>query len=771
MRSTPRSCLHLEIQGAVQGVGFRPFVYRLAHELDLNGWVLNGSQGVILEVEGEEATLARFLERLERENPPRSIIQSLEATWSEAAGVSGFEIRHSDRAGQKVAVVLPDVATCSECLAEALEPQDRRFRYPFTNCTNCGPRFTIVEALPYDRPSTTMRGFAMCTECQGEYDDPLNRRFHAQPNACSLCGPHIEQLDSGGNPVAAGWEALQMAADAIRDGEIVAVKGLGGFHLVVDGRDDAAVQRLRARKARYEKPLAIMAPDLDSVRSLCDLSAESAGILASPEAPILLLPRRAESEGVAPQVAPNNPYLGVMLPYTPLHHLLMRELGFPVVATSGNLSDEPICIDNREAVERLGDIADCFLVHDRPIARHADDSVVTQVAGEAQPVRRARGLAPLPIILDRECEAVLATGAHLKNTVALSIGRRVFVSQHVGDMETAEAHEVFERVIRDFVEIYEAEPHAIAHDLHPDYPSTGWARKAVQGGPFEGLPLVPVQHHHAHLASCLADNDHAGPALGVTWDGTGYGPDDTVWGGEFLLGDAAGYRRVGSLRPFRLPGGEAAIQEPRRVAIAMLRDLPGGQVWERSQLAPVQSFREPERRLLDRMLDTGFRAPLTTSAGRLFDAVAALLDLRQQASFEGQAAMSLEFVSDLDEPDAYPIGMYDDDGMLRLDWRPTLDALIEDSQRGSQPGIVSARFHNALVEGLVCVAEAVGTSTVALSGGCFQNRLLTERTIRRLGGAGFRVLVHRRVPPNDGGISLGQVAVATARLARDGRAG
>jgi hydrogenase maturation protein HypF len=800
--------LRLEIQGAVQGVGFRPLVYRLATELGLRGWVLNDARGVVIEVEGVDGRLEEFRHRVEAEPPVRAVVDLVRGTWLDAADFPDFRIRHSDRGGSKEAVVLPDVAMCSLCRADVDDHADRRHRYAFTNCTDCGPRFTIIEALPYDRPNTTMRRFDMCEPCRREYEDPSNRRFHAQPNACASCGPQLELWDGGGRPAGAGDEALQLAMAALHRGQILAVKGLGGFHLMVDARDPAAVTRLRERKARYEKPLALMVGAVEDAERLCEVPPDADALLSSPEAPIVLL-RRLPGSPVADEVAPDNPYLGVMLPYTPLHHLLVSELGFPVVATSGNLSDEPICIESDEARTRLDGIADLYLVHDRPIARHADDSVVCLMAGDAQPIRRARGYAPLPVILDAHPKAapsILAVGAHLKNTVALSVGRRVFISQHIGDMETPQAVAVFERVIRDFLEMYEAAPVAVARDLHPDYASTQWIERLADGAAagqqdrvadgsaagkgdrvadgstgakqdvvwwaraLRGLPRITVQHHHAHLASCLADNDSRERALGVIWDGTGYGPDGTVWGGEFLLGDAAGFERVAWLRPFRLLGGEAAVREPRRAATAVLAEsLERGhgerEVWGREDLPPIATLTHAERRTFERMLDTGFRSPITTSVGRLFDAIASLLDIRQRASFEGQAAMQLEYVADPDVRDAYPVEVTDSSSALVLDWRPIVRAALEDSGRGVDRGVISARFHNGLVGAIVEVAGAIAEPTVALSGGCFQNRLLTERARERLMDAGFRVLVHRRVPANDGGISLGQVAVAAARRA------
>jgi hydrogenase maturation protein HypF len=637
----------------------------------------------------------------------------------------------------------------------------------------------------------------MCPECKHEYENPLDRRFHAQPNACPVCGPQIRYFDHQGAQVAkdakleetsaAGKDALERAAEAIRKGKIVAVKGLGGFHLMCDARDDTAVALLRERKPRPDRPFAVMAPNLAWVERHCEVSPEAAALLTSPEAPIVLLPQRLtpgfdDQDGVSRLVAPDNPTLGVMLPYTPLHHLLMAELGFPVVATSGNLSDEPICTDENDAIQRLGHIADGFLIHNRPIERHADDSIAWVVAGAPRLLRRARGYAPLPVRLKEEVPPVLAVGPHMKNTVSLSVGRQVFISQHIGDLETPEAFAAFERVIADFLRLYEVSPAAIAHDLHPDYASTRWA---VEQGKFD-VPLIAVQHHHAHLAACLAENQVEGPALGVSWDGTGYGMDGSIWGGEFLLGDAAGYERVAHLRPFALPGGDAAVHEPRRVALALLYELYGEAAFD-LDLPPVRHYKEAERRLLVQMLKRKINTPVTTSMGRLFDGVASLAGLPQVVTFEGQAAIRLEHVADVSERGAYPLLIQTKraDGQppftpTLLDWEPLVQAVLEDVRRGVAAPVMAARFHNGLVLALIDVAHAVSQQPavaplmtdhrprVALTGGCFQNRLLTERASEALAGAGFEVLLHRQTPPNDGCVSLGQVAIAAAQLRGDG---
>jgi len=759
----PLQRVRATVRGAVQGVGFRPFVFRLATEIGLAGWVSNSSHGVIIEVEGGEDQLRQFVARLDRERPPRAFVQSLETSFLDPVGLTVFEIRPSV-GGAKTALVLPDIATCPDCLREIFDPGDRRHRYPFTNCTNCGPRFTIIEGLPYDRPKTTMAAFTMCEACRREYEDPRDRRFHAQPNACPRCGPHLELWDRDGAALLSHDAALRGAAEAVGGGQILAVKGLGGFHLMVDARRDDAVQRLRTVKAREEKPFALMYPSLDAVIADCEVSEAEQRLLGSPEAPIVLLRRRRPRDagirgrhgGVVPSVAPGNPYLGVMLPYTPLHHLLMRELEFPVVATSGNLSDEPICTDEHDALARLRGLADVFLVHNRPIARHADDSVVSVTAGRELVLRRARGYAPLPVPLRQPAGRVLAVGAHLKNTVAIAIGTNVFVSQHIGDLETPEAFGAFRQVIDAFGRLYEFDPAAVACDLHPEYLSSQFARQL-------SLPLVTVQHHHAHVLSCMAENELDGPVLGVSWDGTGYGLDGTVWGGEFLRVGPGPFTRVAHLRTFSLPGGEQAIKEPRRSALGVLYEVLGDAAFGADRVAVLGAFTPRERTWMRRMLEGRLNTPRTSSAGRLFDAIASIVGLRQRVRFEGQAAMELEFALDGVETDeAYETRLVaGGDGPAVVDWEPLVYRVLDDCARGTEVGRISARFHNALVEAIVAVARHVGETRVALTGGCFQNRYLTERSARRLREEGFRPYWHQRVPPNDGGIALGQVVAAS----------
>jgi hydrogenase maturation protein HypF len=757
--------LKLAVRGAVQGVGFRPFVYRLATELGLCGWINNSSQGVFLEVEGRRAAAEEFLLRLETETPPHSIIQTLEASWLAPVGHTGFEIHRSESSGPKTAIVLPDIAICPDCLREILDPENRRFRYPFTNCTHCGPRFSIVESLPYDRANTSMKSFTMCPQCQAEYDNPRDRRFHAQPNACPACGPHLELWNPAGNALFASEEALLAAARALRSGKIVAVKGLGGFHLMVAAHNHDAVQRLRERKNREEKPLAIMFPSLASVQDVCHVSSLEQQLLCSPAAPIVLLRRRQESETghlkyqVVPGIAPGNPYLGAMLPYTPLHHLLLSQIRFPVVATSANPSDEPICIDEHEALKRLSGIADLFLVHNRPIVRHMDDSVVRVMAGREMILRRARGYAPLPIQVTNPLgnQSVLAVGGHLKNTIALAVGPQVFLSQHIGDLETPESFEAFGRVINDFQNLYDSTPAVIAMDAHPDYLSTQFARNMAHDIP--NRKSVRVQHHLAHVLSCMAENELKPPVLGVSWDGTGYGLDGSVWGGEFFLVTNDSHDRVAHLRQFMLPGGDKAVKEPRRIALGLLYEIFGERVFA-LQGAPLNAFSPSELATLKRMLIGKLNSPLTSSVGRLFDAVAALLNLRQKIRFEGQAAMDLEFALDgvvTNERYPFEITKADQTSALVLNWEPMIKSILTDAKREVHVGEISARFHNTLAEAIVTLAKKMEQTQVALSGGCFQNRYLTERTILRLQQEGFRPFWHQRVPPNDGGIALGQV--------------
>ncbi len=767
------------VHGAVQGVGFRPFVFRLAHALGLHGWVLNGAQGVFIEAEGERRALESFLLRLEKEKPPQAVIQSLEYSFLDPLGYEAFEIRLSAASGPKTALILPDIATCAACVREIFDPQNRRYLYPFTNCTNCGPRFTIITALPYDRPNTSMQKFAMCPACQHEYHDPEDRRFHAQPNACPACGPQLEMWDAEGNTLAQQQRALLLAAEFIRDGGILALKGIGGYQLLVDARNPTAIARLRERKRREEKPFALMYPSLQAIASDCRVSVLEERLLLSPQSPIVLLERHStpSSLSLAAMVAPGNPYLGVMLPYSPLHHLLMHALQFPIVATSGNLSDEPICIHEAEALERLGGIAEAFLVHDRPIVRHVDDSIVRVLLGRELVLRRGRGYAPLPVHLSKPVPNILAVGAHLKNTIALSVGSQVFLSQHIGDLETQEAYSAFQKVIEDFQQLYEVAPAHLACDLHPEYLSTKYARALT-------APVQPIQHHYAHVAACMAENELSPPVLGVSWDGTGFGTDGTIWGGEFLLVDEEGYRRAAYFHPFKLPGGEAAIKQPRRAALGALHEAFGEEIFAQHDLEVFQHFAAKELAVLRHMLEKDLNAPRTSSVGRLFDAVAALLGLRQRTNYEGQAAMALEFACGevrtathysfqirKAEERQEKIQSANSSSLIHgdcfvIDWRPILVEVVHDIREALANAIIAVKFHNTLAEVIVDCARKLGEQKIVLTGGCFQNKILLELAVPRLRREGFRPYWHQRVPPNDGGIALGQV-VAAAQASRN----
>ena len=743
--------LRLVVRGLVQGVGFRPFVYNLATQLQLRGWVNNSNQGLAIELEGPRSQLDSFLLRLQSDHPPHAAIHGVEPTWLEPNGYSHFAIRPSDESGPVTALVLPDIAACAACLREVLDPKDRRYLYPFANCTHCGPRYTIIESLPYDRAHTSMKAFALCDTCQSEYEDPSNRRFHAQPNACPLCGPHLELWDGTGQVLSRYHDALLAAASALRDGAIVAVKGLGGFHLLVDAHSQEAVCRLRQRKNRAEKPFALLYPDLDSIQTDCYVSPLEARLLGSPEAPITLLVRRANG-ALATAVAPQSPSIGAMLPNTPLHHLLMRQIGRAVVATSGNLAEEPICIDEREALAKLGTIADFFLVHDRPICRPVDDSIVRLVAEREMVLRRARGYAPLPVQLSTPVEPLIAVGAHLKSTIAVAAGQHAFISQHIGDLETRAAFAHFCRSATDLQKICAISPQRVLCDQHPDYLSTRYARQS-------GLPVTTVQHHHAHALACMAENHVDGPALGVCWDGTGYSSDGTIWGGEFLLLDGDSFHRFAHLRTFALPGGDSAAREPRRAAIGLLYEIWGAALFSRSDIAPLRTFSSVQKPILQRVLERHINAPLTSSAGRLFDAVAALLDIQQHNNYEGQAAMALEAAAQESCDESYALAIEQTaTGAYIVNWQPLITQLLNDIKTGAPIAIMAARFHNGLAESIVQIAQRAARDQVVLSGGCMQNKYLCERSIARLRSAGFTPFWPQRIPANDGGIALGQVA-------------
>ncbi|MHB1033144.1 MAG: carbamoyltransferase HypF [Pirellulales bacterium] len=772
--------LAIAVRGVVQGVGFRPFVYNAARSKGLEGWVRNEADTVRIEVQGEQARLDEFLDALRHRAPPQSRIESLEVSETECCVAEPFHIVASAGSASPRPTIPADLATCAECREEIRTASERRFAYPFTNCTNCGPRWSIIRELPYDRPRTSMAGFPLCPACEAEYHDPADRRFHAQPIACPACGPKLHLLDAIGREMTASDGALAAAVEAVLAGKVLALKGLGGFQLLVDATNQAAVVELRRRKRRPDKPLALMAPSLEAARAFCIVTVAEELALTSPAAPILLLHRREDASGtpIAEAVAPGNPYLGVMLPYTPLHHLFLDAAGRPLVCTSGNLSEEPMCIETEEAIERLGAIADLFLAHDRPIVRPVDDSVARAGCDGLQVLRRARGFAPLPLSLGAEGPTVLAVGGHLKNTVALALGSQVVASPHVGDLDNLAAVEFHQRTIRDLVDFFQVRPDAVACDLHPDYAST---RYAVQLAAEWNVPLVRVQHHHAHVAAAMAEHRLEGPVLGLAWDGTGYGTDGVVWGGEALVCHGATFRRVAHLRPFSLPGGDQAVREPRRSALGVLYEFLGDEAAEH-----VAGFRPAELEPLLGMLARQVRCPRTTSMGRLFDAAAALCGLRSRVSFEGQAAMELEFAAGRSQgsgvgdqgrrawgvsptvgqshkaAEQWAVGS-ERDGVWIADWEPLFRLLLADRAGGVPIARTSVRFHEALADLAVAMARHAGVPQVVLTGGCFQNALLASRARSRLTEAGFTVYTHGTIPPNDGGIAVGQAFVA-ARL-------
>ncbi|GAA0341490.1 carbamoyltransferase HypF [Actinoallomurus spadix] len=740
----------IRVEGIVQGVGFRPFVHGLATTLGLAGLVGNDAGGVFIEVEGDAAAVERFLGGLSCPPPP-AVIERITTRRLSARGGGRFAIVGSAVGGRRGALVSSDSATCADCLRELRDPADRRHGYPFVNCTACGPRFTIVTDVPYDRPHTTMAGFAMCAGCAAEYHDPADRRFHAQPVCCPACGPRLALRDRDGREMPG--EPIEEARGLLRRGGILAVKGLGGYHLAATAADEAAVAALRARKRREDKPFAVMAPGLPSVRRLAHVGPAEEALLTSAARPIVLLRRRAGAP-LAEAVAPGDRSIGVLLPYTPLHHLLVRE---PLVMTSGNASDEPIAHRDAEALTRLRNVADAFLTHDRPIHVRTDDSVVRVFGGGALPVRRSRGYVPRPLPVPAGGPAVLACGAELKNTFCFAEGGRAFVSHHIGDLENYETFRAFREGVEHFERLFGIAPAVLAHDPHPEYLSTKYA---LERAGEQELPLIGVQHHHAHIAACLADNEHAGPVIGVAFDGTGLGTDGTLWGGEFLIADLTGFERAGHLRPVPLPGGATAIREPWRMAAAY--GVPNDLDVARRNAAAWDRVVAVGR--------AGLGAPPTSSMGRLFDAVAAVLGVRDRITYEGQAAVELEQRADPRERSAYPVRLDDaEDGgpSFVVPGAELVQAVVEDLRAGTPAPTIAARFHNAVgdlvVAGAVRLREATGLTTVALSGGVFQNLLLLERAVTGLETAGLTVLVHHRVPPNDGGISLGQAVVATAR--------
>lgn len=744
----------------VQGVGFRPYVYRLAAARNLAGGIANTASGVAIEVQGEPQSVEDFLRALPAEAPTLSRITDFEVREIGCNGDHDFRIHASEKSEAARALIPPDIAVCDDCLRELFDPADRRYLYPFINCTNCGPRFTIVRSIPYDRPQTSMAAFEMCARCRAEYDEPANRRFHAQPNACWDCGPRVELWNTRGEPISCN-DPIREAAEQLRAGAIVGVKGLGGFHLAADATNPNAVEKLRNRKHRVEKPFAVMVPDVETASESCELSSEEREILLSLERPIVIL-RRKNPSAIAPSVAPFNPRLGIFLPYTPVHHLLFAKSGLlALVMTSGNVSEEPIAIGNSEAVARLSGLADSFLVHNREILRRCDDSVVRSSGTRVRTLRRSRGFVPVPVFLDREYPSVLAMGGELKNTICLLQGRRAFLSQHIGDLENAEAYNFFGEAVEHWQNILEIEPSVVAYDLHPDYFSTRWALGR------KGVRTIGVQHHHAHIASCMAENHVEGRVIGIALDGTGYGADGCVWGGEILLADYLDFERAAHFSYVPMPGGAAAIREPWRMAAGYLRHSFGEEMF-RLAIPFVEQIPPAKLRTIFQMAERGVNSPLTSSCGRLFDGVAALAGLRREVNYEAQAAIELEaFRDESAAGQPYEFALREEGGVLQLDPAPVIRAIVEDLLRGATPGQISQRFHDGLACALADAArllrERSGLDTVCLSGGTFQNVYLSGELERLLSKDGFRVFTHSQVPAGDGGLSLGQAVVAACR--------
>lgn len=742
------------IRGVVQGVGFRPFIFRLAKELDVKGWIINSSQGVFIDAESDRKTLESFIKKIESDRPKNSYIQSFEHTWLDAEGFETFEIRESKESGSKTALVLPDISTCNDCLEEIFDPGNRRYLYPFTNCTNCGPRYSIIADLPYDRCNTTMVEFEMCPECRAEYTDPLNRRFHAEPTACPKCGPQVTLTGSDGTVLYKKHEAILNAVKALKDGKILALKGIGGYQLLCDASNAEAVKTLRKRKRRSEKPFALMFPNSEMVKAECEASESELRLMNSVEAPIVLLKKRKNIQSaISTECASGNPYLGIMLPYSPLHHILMKEFGLPIVATSGNISEEPICINEDEAFAKLADIADYFLIHNRKILRHVDDSIVRVAGGKQVMMRRARGYAPLPVVLDGNKGVTLAAGPHLKNTIAINKANNVFISQHIGDLENIESINAFKRVINDIKSFYELTPEHVICDLHPDYISTKYAESL-------DIPVHKVQHHYAHVLSCMSENELDGSdILGVSWDGTGYGTDGTIWGGEFLVPQSTSFKRAGYFKPFRLPGGEQAIHDVWKIGLSLLYNIYGEKVFE---LNNIPFLKRNDAVLVKQLLYRNINSPVTTSAGRLFDGISAIIGIKDTASYEAQAAMELEFAADDFKTNEYfSFSIDESGGSLIFNWENMVKGIINDLSENVPKGKIAAKFHITLAEAVVQIAQRLKYSKVLLTGGCFLNMYLLEKSINRLTEEGFKVYTQQRVPPGDGGISLGQMKYST----------
>lgn len=749
----------IRVKGIVQGVGFRPYVYQLAGRHKLCGHVANTSAGVHIHVEGPPSTIAAFLASIPTEAPPLAQITEVNAMDAPNEGFQTFEIIRSHADSDKSALISPDVSICDDCLREMLSPQDRRFRYPFINCTNCGPRYTIIDNIPYDRPQTSMKHFRMCALCQAEYDNPANRRFHAQPNACPVCGPQVTLLDGHGH-AADTQDPIGSVVALLKQGRIVAIKGLGGFHLAVDAENEKAVTRLRQRKHREEKPLALMAYDTDRVRHFALLDDEELAVLSSPQRPILLLTKKTDHP-LAPSVAPTNCYFGVMLPYAPLHYLILKNDFSALVMTSANLSEEPIAIANDEAVQRLAGIADYFLVHNRDINLRCDDSIVRKTAGTARFIRRSRGYVPTPVFLNHTPPSVLACGAELKNTICLTKDDRAFVSQHIGDLENIATYDAFQDTITHLQRILDIQPQAMACDLHPDYLSTRYAIEQSE------LPVIQVQHHHAHIVSAMAENHLDGKVIGLAFDGTGYGPDGTIWGGEVLLAEKGCYERAAFFQPLPMPGGAAAIKAPWRMAISYLYRAFGDD-YRHLDIPFMASVDRKQADILVAMATQRLNAPLTSSMGRLFDSIAALVGLRNTVAFEGQAAMELEMIAASEAAGHYDVDWQTSDDGLQIPTTPIIQGVVADLVHGQNASRISRRFHTTLIrlftDLCVYLRRQTALERVVLSGGVFQNAILLQELSLALEKRNFAVYTHRLVPPNDGGISLGQAVAAGALM-------
>ncbi|MGA7828193.1 MAG: carbamoyltransferase HypF [Geobacteraceae bacterium] len=746
--------ISVTIQGIVQGVGFRPFVYRLAVSAGLTGWVRNTPSGVFLEAQGPEDHLNAFREDLREKAPPLAVITSIESAEIPTTDESAFIILKSGE-GENSIQIAPDGDVCPDCLRELFDPSDRRYRYPFINCTNCGPRYTIITGVPYDRPFTTMSSFPLCPRCRAEYENPLDRRFHAQPVACPVCGPRLELLDEEGKAVTG--DPLEAAINMLKEGKILAIKGLGGYHLAVDACNAEAVGELRSRKKRDEKPFAIMSADLTEVACFARFDRTEQRLLEGVEKPIVLL-RKLKENPIAPQVAPANGYFGVMLPSTPLHHLLLRDTFRALVMTSGNLSDEPIAYRDEDARMRLRGIADYYLLHDRGIHTRTDDSVIRVFQGHPIFLRRSRGYVPRAIALPSSQRSVLAVGAELKGTVCLTRADRAFLSQHIGDLQNDAVLRSLEETVAHLEQILSIRPEVVAHDMHPDYLSTVYAQGLTE------LPRIPVQHHHAHLASCMAENRLDGEVIGVIFDGTGYGTDGTIWGGEFLVGGYRSFQRWGHFRQVPMPGGDAAVREPFRMAFAYLHAAFGAGLYD-LPLPFLAEIPSEHRKLFLSMVEKRINSPLTSSCGRLFDAVASMVGLRNRVSYEGQAAIELEALAEeSDTRLVYPFALHEEGEGTIVDFCPMFRALVKDSAEGRESSVLARAFHNTLAAATVAVCDAIrkqtGMERVALSGGVFQNKLLTERILSLLTEQDFQVFIQRLAPPNDGGLALGQAIIA-----------